>query len=74
MQTSPNDLNDEDRRVHRRWTIGFAVVYGTIALVLLAVVAFHPPITTDIAIKVEGIMSAEATGSIPFAPRKAADK
>jgi hypothetical protein len=74
MQMSPNDLNDEDRRVHRRWTIGFAVVYGTIALVLLTVVAFHPPITTDIAIKVEGIKSAEATGSIPFAPRKAADK
>jgi hypothetical protein len=74
MQMSPNDLNDEDHRVHRRWTIGFAIVYGTVALMLLTVVAFHPAVTTEIAMKVEGIKSAEATGSIPFAARKAANK
>jgi hypothetical protein len=41
---------------------------------LLTVVAFHPAVTTEIATKVEGIKSAEATGSIPFAARKAANK
>jgi hypothetical protein len=74
MQMSPNDLNDEVRRVHRQWSIGFAIVYGTVALMLLTVVAFHLPVTTEIAMKVDGIRSAEATGSIPFAARKAANK
>jgi hypothetical protein len=74
MQMSPNDLNDEVRRVHRQWTIGFAIVYGTVALMLLTVVAFHPAVTTEMAMKVEGIRSAEATGSIAFAAGKAANK
>jgi hypothetical protein len=74
MQMSPNHLNDEVRRVHRQWTIGFAIVYGTVALMLLTVVAFHPAVTSEIAMKVEGIKSAEATGSIPFAAGKAANK
>jgi hypothetical protein len=73
MQMSPNDPSEDARRVHRQWTIGFAVVYGTVALVLLTVVAFHPPITTEV-VKVEGIKSAEATGSIPFVSRHAANK
>jgi hypothetical protein len=74
MQTSPNDLNDDDRRVHRRWSVAFGLVYGTIALTFVAVVALHPPITTEIVTKIEGIKSAEATGSIPSVSKKVANK
>ena len=74
MQMSPNDPNDEVRRVHRQWSIGFAIVYGTVALMLLTVVAFHPAVPTEIALKVERVKSAEATGSIPFAAGEAANK
>jgi hypothetical protein len=73
MQLSPDDLNEEDRRVHRQWTIGFAIVYGATALVLLAVVAFQPPATTEIASRADVMKSAEATGSIAFVARKAAN-
>lgn len=74
MQMSPSDLNDDDRRVHRRWTIAFGIVYGTIALVFVTAVALHPPITTEVVTKVEGIKSAEAMGPVPFASSKAANK
>jgi hypothetical protein len=63
-------MNDEGRRVHRQWTIGFAIVYGAVALVLLAVVVFHRPATTELAGRSDGIQSVEATGSIAFASRK----
>ena len=36
MQMSPNDLNDSDRQVYRRWTIAFGIAYGMIALVFVA--------------------------------------
>jgi hypothetical protein len=41
---------------------------------LLTVVAFHPAVPTEIALKVERVKSAEATGSIPFAAGEAANK
>jgi hypothetical protein len=65
MQMSPGDLNDIDRQVHRRWTIGFGIVYGTIALVFVGLIASHPPISTAVVTQVEGIRSAEATGAMP---------
>jgi len=70
----PGDLSDDDRQVHRRWSIAFGIVYGTIALMFMGLVAFHPPITTEVAMKVESAKPAEATGSIPSAPRIPANK
>jgi hypothetical protein len=65
MQMSPGDVNEFDRQVYRRWIIAFGIVYGTIALVFIGMIVSHPPITTEVVTQVEGIKSAEATGSMP---------
>jgi hypothetical protein len=69
MQMSPNDLNDSDRRVYRRWTIAFGIVYGIIALVFVGLIASHPPITAEVVAQVEGMKSAEVAGRIPDVSR-----
>jgi uncharacterized membrane protein HdeD (DUF308 family) len=71
MQMSPNDVNEADRQVHRRWTIAFGIVYGTIALVFAGLIVNHPPITTAVVNQVEGIKSAEVTGAMPVVSRRA---
>jgi hypothetical protein len=65
MQMSPNDLNDSDRQVYRRWTIAF----GMIALVFVGLIASHPPITAEVVAQVEGMKSAEVAGPIPDVSR-----
>jgi uncharacterized membrane protein HdeD (DUF308 family) len=62
MQMAPNDLNEIDRQAHRRWTVAFGIVYGTIALVFAGLIVNHPPITTAVVNQVEGVKSAEVTG------------
>ena len=71
MQMSPNDVNETDRQVHRRWTIAFGIVYGMIALVFAGLIVNHPPITTAVVNQVEGIKSAEVTGVMPVVSRRA---
>ena len=68
MQMSPGDLNDSDRQVYRRWSIAFGVAYGIIALVFAGLIINHPRITAEAVAQVEGVKSAEATGSIPVGP------
>ena len=67
MQTSPDDLNESDRQDYRRWSVAFGIVYGLIALACAGLIANHPPITAAAVVQVEGMKSAEATGSIPVA-------
>jgi hypothetical protein len=69
MQMSPNDLNETDRQVYRRWTIAFGIAYGAIALVFAGAIVSHPPITTEVVNRVEGIKSAQVTGAAPVASR-----
>jgi len=69
MQMSPNDLNESDRQVYRRWTVAFGIVYGIIALVFAGLIANHPPITAEAVARVEGMKSAEATGTVPVLPK-----
>jgi hypothetical protein len=69
MQMSPNDLNDSDRQVYRRWTIAFGIAYGMIALVFVGLIASHPPITAEAVTQVEGMKSAEVAGPIPDVSR-----
>jgi hypothetical protein len=71
MQMSPGDLNDADRRVYRRWSVAFGIVYGIIALIFAGLIVNHPPITAEAVAQVEGMKSAEATGSIPVVPKRA---
>jgi hypothetical protein len=71
MQMSPGDVSESDRQVYRRWTIAFGIVYGMIALVFVGMIVSHPPITTEVVTRVEGIKSAEATGSIPVVSKSA---
>jgi hypothetical protein len=61
MQMSPGELNEADRQVYRRWTIAFGIVYSAIALAFVGAIVSHPPITTEVVARVEGIKSAEAT-------------
>lgn len=71
MQMSPGDLNESDRQVYRRWSVAFGIAYGIIALVFAGLIINHPPITAEAVANVEGIKSAEATGSIPVVPKSA---
>jgi hypothetical protein len=69
MQMSPGDLNESDRQAYRRWSIAFGIAYGIIALIFAGLIINHPPITAEVAVQVEGMKSAEATGSTPVVPK-----
>ena len=69
MQMSPGDLSESDRQTYRRWSVAFGIAYGIIALIFAGLIINHQPITTEVVAKVEGMKSAEATGSTPVVPR-----
>jgi hypothetical protein len=43
MQRQPDDLNDDDKITHRKWTIAFCFIYSLVFIGLISLAVMNVP-------------------------------
>jgi hypothetical protein len=64
MQGHPDDLNDGDRITHRKWTIGFSLIYSIVFIGLISLAVMNVP-NDQVAMRDVGSI----TGSLKISPK-----